>query len=428
MTGLNSVSPITRWILAVLILLSPALTRLAAQPLNPPAGGGFGLTNTLVEPVLVRGKQNGVLHPTKEERDYYVLAMARYCANIHEYPESETNYISLLADDKPVALQQTALLELANVVRLESDFPRAEAIYGQYLQHWPGDAGMLEVYLRQGQVFRDMGLPNMAFVKFYAVMTAALALTNNQLAYYKTMVLRAQVEIADTYYSLGKFKDAMDYYSRLLAQNDPELDREQVQFRLIRSLEAVNQHDEAVSQARDFLEHYPNSTEEPEVRYHLAQAYKSQNRNTEALQEVKTFLKEERDKTTNDPAVWTYWQQRVGNEIGNQLYQEGDYVKALQVYLALAQLDPSPAWQLPVRYQVGLTYEKLLQPSLAMEVYRNILTNAVHGAGANLAPGLQSLLDMASWRLNFLEWNARAEPFVHQTVATTSTNLNQNRP
>jgi tetratricopeptide (TPR) repeat protein len=242
-------------------------------------------------------------------------------------------------------------------------------------------------------------------------------------------VLQAQVEIAETHYVMGKFKDAADYYSRLLTQNDPALDRAQIQFRLIRSLEAINRHDDAANQAQDFLAHYPNSTEEPEVRYHLAQAFKGQNRNTEALQQVKIFLKEEHDKTTNNPAVWSYWQQRVGNEIGNELYQEGDYVKALQVYLALAQLDPAPAWQLPVRYQVGITYEKLLQPNLAIEVYRNILTNAAPNLGTNISPSLKSVVDMASWRLNFLEWNVRAESFNHEGVAAnTTTNLNSNQP
>jgi hypothetical protein len=143
---------------------------------------------------------------------------------------------------------------------------------------------------------------------------------------------------------------------------------------------------------------------------------------------VKLFLKDEHDKTTNDPAIWLYWQQRVGNEIGNQLYQEGAYMDALQVYLALAQLDSTPAWQLPVRYQVGLTYEKLLQPRLAKEAYRGIITNAVPNVGTNLTPSLKSVMDMASWRLKFLEWNERAEPLVHQTVATATTNLNSNQP
>jgi tetratricopeptide (TPR) repeat protein len=161
------------------------------------------------------------------------------------------------------------------------------------------------------------------------------------------------------------------------------------------------------------------------VRYHLAQAFKGQNRNTEALQQVKIFLKEEHDKTTNRPEVWAYWQQRVGNEIGNELYQEGDYVKALQVYLALAQLDPAPAWQLPVRYQIGITYEKLLQPNLAAEAYRNILTNALPVSGTNTSPSLKAVVEMANWRLNFLQWNVRAEAFNHDGAAATNLNLSQ---
>jgi tetratricopeptide (TPR) repeat protein len=427
MSKLTPVLPLARQLLAGLVVFCLALVRLGAQPLNPPAGND-SITNNLVEPQLVQIKGTNIYFPTQNERDYFYLATARYHQNTHEYAEAEKNYVNLLTEDKPEAMRQTALFELANVVRLENDFPRALSIYTQYLQRWPGDNRTPDIYLHQGQVFREMGLPNMALTKFYGVMTTALALTNNQLPYYKGLVLQAQVEIAETHYGLGEFKDAVDYYSRLLTQNDPALDREQIQFRLIRSLEAINHHEDAVRHARDFLEHYPDSAEEPEVRYHLAQAYKSQNRNTEALQEVKIFLKEEHEKTTKDPAVWSYWQQRVGNEIGNQLYEESDYVKALQVYLALAQLDPTPAWQLPVRYQVGLTYEKLLQPQLAMEAYRNILTNSTPSINTSLTPSLKSVLDMAAWRLNFLEWNARAEPFIHQTLATTSTNLNLNRP
>ena len=44
----------------------------------------------------------------------------------------------------------------------------------------------------------------------------------------------------------------------------------------------------------------------------------------------------------------------------------------------------------------------------------------------NQAPGLKSVMDMAVWRLNFLEWNARAEAFDHPVLATTATNLIQN--
>jgi tetratricopeptide (TPR) repeat protein len=412
--------------LAVLAWICLVIVPLTAQPLNPTTTTNNAATTNLSAPELVTtATTTNFSMPTKLERFNFVLSTAKFQANTRDYASAERNFIKLLAEDVPEATQQAALFELGQVVRMENDLPRAQAIYTQYLQRWPGDSRTPDVYLHQGQIFRQMGLPNLALAKFYGVMTTALSLKNNQLPYYKGLVLQAQVEIAETHYLVGKFKDAADYYARLLTQNDPALDRAQIQFRLIRSLEAINRHEDAANQAQDFLAHFPESTEEPEVRYHLAQAFKGQNRNIEALQQVKIFLKEEREKTTNNPAIWSYWQQRVGNEIGNELYQEGDYVKALQVYLALAQLDPAPAWQLPVRYQVGITYEKLLQPGLAIEAYRNILTNAAPLAATNLSPSLKAVVDMAHWRLNFLEWNVRAESFNQLTAATAiNTNLN----
>jgi tetratricopeptide (TPR) repeat protein len=433
MTGLDSTSPFLRRWSVVWAAFALVLVRLAAQPMEPSptnnaATNALALTNPIAPGMVTTSTVTSFSAPSKLERYDFILATARFQANTHAYADAEKNFVKLLAEDVPEVTRQTALLELAQVVRSENDLPRAQAIYTQYLQRWPGDSRTPEIYLRQGQVFREMGLPNMALAKFYGVMTTALSLKNDQLKDYKGLVLQAQVEIAETHYLAGQFKDAVDYYSRLLTQNDPALDRAQIQFRLIRSLEAINRHAEAAGQAQDFLAHFPESLEAAEVRYHLAQAYKGQNRNTEALQQVKIFLQEEHDKTTNNPAIWAYWQERVGNEIGNELYQEGDYVKALQVYLALSQLDPAPAWQLPVRYQVGITYEKLLQPRLAIEVYRNLLTNAVPSLGTNLTPNLKAVTEMAAWRLNFLEWNERAESFNHQAGTATSTNLSLNQP
>lgn len=429
MIRLRPALPIMRRAMTVLGALCLGVFQLAAQPLNPPATNPVAATNEAAPELVTTATTTNFTLPTKLERFDFILATARFQANTRAYADAEKNFVKLLADDVPEATQQTALFELAQAVAAQNDLPRAQAVFTQYLQRWPGDARTPDIYLHQGKLFRQMGLSNLALAKFYGVMTTALSLKNNQLPFYKGLVLQAQVEIAETHYLMGKFKDAADYYSRLLTQNDPALDRAQIQFRLIRSLEAISRHDEAANQAQDFLAHFPTSTEEPEVRYHLAQAFKGQGRNTEALQQVKIFLQEERDKTTNNPAVWSYWQQRVGNEIGNELYQEGDYVKALQVYLALAQLDPAPAWQLPVRYQVGITYEKLLQPSLAIEAYRNILTNAAPLAAASLSPSLKAVVDMAGWRLHFLEWNGRAEAFNRTAVATaTTTNLNSSQP
>jgi tetratricopeptide (TPR) repeat protein len=130
------------------------------------------------------------------------------------------------------------------------------------------------------------------------------------------------------------------------------------------------------------------------------------------LRQVLIFLREQKDKTKDHPEVWAYWQQRVGNEIGNQLYKEGDYVNALEVYLDLAQIDPAPAWRLPVDYQVGITYERLLQPQKAVETYNEILTHET-ALCTNATPGLKGMLDMARWRIGFLAWQDKAETDIH---------------
>lgn len=441
MTGANfmSLSRRTFWLACVLVRLvaaaqtnpiaSPQMTapppELALKPINeiaalltdtnPPATNAVAAAST--------NPDGPFIPPSKLDQFNYVLSLARFSASTRDYATAEKSFEKLLTADVPDEMQRTALFEMAVAVQAQNDLPRAQSIFEQYLQHWPGDARSPEVFLHQGQIFRQMGLQNFALSKFYGVMTTALSLKNDQLPYYKRLVLQAQVEIAETHFQMGRYKDAADYYTRLLTQNDPALDHEQIQFRLVRSLSAVHQHETAARQAKDFLEHYQNSPDEPEVRYHLAQALKGQGRSADALQQVMLFLQEQREKTKDRPEVWAYWQQRVGNEIGNELYQDGDYIRALQVYLALTKLDGTPAWQLPVRYQVGITYEKLLQPQLAAEAYRNI-TNTVSQLGPNLSPGLKSVVDMARWRLNFLQWQDRADQFNHAAeVSAPHTNL-----
>jgi tetratricopeptide (TPR) repeat protein len=377
-------------------------TRLPAQPSNAPG--------VLPEPVPLDASATNLVSPGQLDRFNYLLSTARFDASTRDFVQAEANYVKLLADNVPEDFQKTALFELAQNVQTQNDLPRAQSIFTQYVQRWPADERMPEIYLHQGQIFRQMGLSDLALTKFYAVMTAALALKNDELPFFKRLVLQAQVEIAETHYYVGEFNDAADYYARLLKQDDPALDHAQIQFRLIRSLGAIRQFAEAASQAQDFLARHADSAEAPEVRYELAQAFKGQGRNAEALQQVLVFLKEERSQTMDHPEVWTYWQQRVGNEIANELYQEGDYVKALEVYQTLAKLDPALPWQLPVRYQVAITYEKLLQPDEAMAAYR-VITNAAPNLGTNMSPGLQSVVEMSRWRLNFLEWQNRAQDF-----------------
>ena len=106
---------------------------------------------------------------------------------------------------------------------------------------------------------------------------------------------------------------------------------------------------------------------------------------------------------------WRYWRQKTGNQIANQLYQEGDYVNALQIYTSLATFSKAPDWQLPALYQVGLVYERLNQPQKALETYEQILHRPAGTSTNNYSPGLMALLDMARWRKGFVGWEQKAD-------------------
>jgi tetratricopeptide (TPR) repeat protein len=308
----------------------------------------------------------------------------------------------------PDVFQRTAMLELALIAQDQYQLAKALQIFAQYLARWPDDPSGPEVLLREGLIYRQMGLNQMALTKFYAVMSTALVLKSDQFDYYRRLVLQSQTEIAETYYQQGKHQDAVEFLTRLLKTDHPALNRAQVHFKLIRSLHGLEREEEAVAQSQAFLERYAGSPEQPEVRFLLALALKKQGRGAESLQQVLLLLHETQPAAVTQPQAWAYWQKRAGNEIANQFYREGSYTEAITIYEQLACLDESPPWQVPVWYQMGISYEKLEQPGQALQAYDNIL-RCEKLAGSPATPQLKTIFAMARWRKDFLDWHAKAD-------------------
>jgi tetratricopeptide (TPR) repeat protein len=316
--------------------------------------------------------------------------------------------INVLQTNAPPEFKRKALFELALATQDNNDFVKAQQVYAQYLQRYPEDRSVPEVLLRQGLLFRQMGVNTMAISKFYAVMSTALKLKLDDIEYYKNLVLEAQTEIADTYYSLGQFTESADFYIRLLKADSPALNKQQIQFKLIRSLSYLTNYNETITRAQSFLEHFPDCPDVPEVRFVLARADKTVGHNAEALKQVLLLLQSQQENARRNPELWVYWQRRAGNEIANQLYKEGDYLSALQIYQNLAALDTAPSWQAPALYQVGLVYEQLQQWEKATDTYGQILNRRGEMTGSNAPPSLSSLCEMAQWRKDYIAWLQKA--------------------
>jgi tetratricopeptide (TPR) repeat protein len=271
-----------------------------------------------------------------------------------------------------------------------------------------------------------MGVNTLAISKFYAVMSTALKLRLDNIEYYKSLVLQAQTEIADTYYIQGLFNESADFYTRLLKADSPSLNKQQIEFKLIRSLSYQTNQEDTISRSQKFLDRFPDYADVPEVRFILASAYKSVGRNSDALKQVLLLLQSQQQNARNNPELWVYWQRRAGNEIANQLYKEADYLDALQIYQNLAALDSAPAWQAPALYQVGLVYEQLQQWQKASDTYSQILARRAELTGSNAPPSLSSLCEMAQWRKDYIAWLQKARAaelgFQHRNLRPPSTN------
>jgi tetratricopeptide (TPR) repeat protein len=259
-----------------------------------------------------------------------------------------------------------------------------------------------------------MGAHQQAIAKFYQVMNHSLSLKLDRFDYYQGLVAKAQTEVADTFYLQGKYPEAVEYFNRLLKLESKSLDRASVHFKLVRSLAAMQGYDRLVGQAQSFVQLYPDNSDVGEVRFLLADALKKLGRNRESMQQVMTLLQTQQKQSESHPEVWAYWQQRTGNEIANELYKEGDYMSALEIYLGLANLNSAASWQLPVWYQIGLVYEHLKQPAKATEMYDQILKRQVEVRGNAPSQSLISLLDMAQWRRNYIQWGKQADDSVEK--------------
>ena len=72
-------------------------------------------------------------------------------------------------------------------------------------------------------------------------------------------------------------------------------------------------------------------------------------------------------------------------------------------------------------YQVGITYEKLLQPKKAIDTYNQILVQE-NTLGTNATPGLKAVFEMSRWRIGFLGWQSKAEADIHSFADSTIIN------
>ena len=318
--------------------------------------------------------------------------------------QDEPELVKFLDMEIGSTYKRRLLLTLGQIYELQNSPSREIALYEKFVTEFPNDHEVPILFLKLGCLYRDNGATKTALVKFYNVLNAALNVPLSELNEYQELSHRAQLEIAETYFSTGIYDQAAKYFGRLLRIDLDDKDRQNVFFKYAYTVFLAKDYKEAVTILRSYLNEYPDSKLTPETRYLLSEAYVRLNDARTAMRETLALLNAESTKIDSDPETWLYWKKRTGNKLANQFYQEGNYVDSITIYQAMIGLGDDPVWNWPVLYQVGLCYEKLDMKPKAMECFRKIVDDDKELSGQSDDDAtLVSIREMAQWRIDRLE-------------------------
>ncbi|OUW17186.1 MAG: hypothetical protein CBD18_05395 [Opitutales bacterium TMED158] len=299
--------------------------------------------------------------------------------------------------------KENVLWRMGQLYRDAGKYPNAIAILERLAEEYPNSRRLPLVFMELGGVYRKMGGMELAIAQYLESLNAMLNVSIDQVEKYRPLSRQVKLEIAKTHAELLDYEEAYRQYELLSRLELEPVELMRVRYRMCNLLYEMGDYHQAVPQLKDFLEAYEFSPHSPEMRYLLAKSYEQLNRKPDALREVVLILQRQSSPDTALEGDADYWKQRMGNELANEFYKQGDYRSALTIYQSLAKYNAEPVWRWPAIHQIGLCFERLGLPEKAIMAYEEIL-NLEDGALESLSPGLESMREMAKWRLEHLKW------------------------
>lgn len=418
------------------------------------------------ENVLRRQVKKVVVDETKAWRNMVDGAVQAYerSTKAEDQLAAESVLVGIIENpDSPLETQRECLVHIAQFALDSRSHTKAQQVYSQLVNRYPLHPETPSILYRQGVLYRKIGATELALSKFHAVMSTVVSLQLKDISTYRSLVLLAQTEIADTFMMAGQFDRAADYYRRVLKLGDLDLNEAQVRLKLVKSVYELKDWKGVLAEGQQCIEKAALSSQVAEVRFLMAEANKKLGMYQEAIQQTLELLNTEQERAGKDPDNWAYWQKRTGNKLANELYEQGDYINALLIYETLFKLPGNAEWHSQALYQIGLIYERMFQPDRASAAYTEIISQSTNAApvlnnvakssaaySTNLTPsvqppsatsenkatsqtpaqpvssGLNLIREMAQWRLDNLRWDRNVNQEV-QKIFLPKASLTTNR-
>ena len=341
-----------------------------------------------------------------DPRDDALYRQVKLAVEFQEFENARKLTMEYLAKvDSPEALRKELLINLALLYYENNDLVKAIQIYEKYIQSFPNDRQLSSIYLLLGNFYREIGAYQLAISRYYSVLNSSIKINQEDLPEYKKLARKAQKSIADTHYQKEEYSDAIKFYRRLNRLNLSNDLMAEIKFKMINSYFQLKEYDRVITDAKLFIEKYPQSYFLPEAYFVISKAYYETKRSKDSINSVIKLLKTPQLMEEKNWENWEYWQKRTANQLAKEFYQQGDYLGTLKIYQTMVTLKDNPEWQWPVIYQMGLCFERLQMPPKAITAYQMILTgDSWKDMDYDMTETMSYLKEMSQWRLDNLKW------------------------
>lgn len=400
-----------RSLLSILVLLlslmGPILRAEQSEPLPPASEDRAAPDSTHTEDL-----EAAPLAQAWKAQIEELLHKARIALRLQKPELAEQFFIEALNKQMPDAQRKRILLELADVFEGLKRYAKLCSVYEKYIDLYPKDAKVGDLYFRLAEIYRSIGAPEKAIERYYNILNLSLSAKEDQFNALKESTLEAQMSIAETYLSIEKFMEAKLFFSRLKHLKLPKNKEETIDFKLAYCAYSIQDYKSALMALQEFIYNYPQSGNLPEAYSMLVDTYHSLKMPDKAQEAVKVLFS--LPQTALSSATLLFWQKKTANQLANAFYKKEDFMAALKIYQAMLSLSSAADWQWPIIYQMGLCYEKLSMYPKAQEAYSSLIvqgsvqTEATDGP-EGLTDYLKSIQDMAQWRKDHLGWMLESE-------------------
>lgn len=363
------------------------------------------LDQALNEPTEFSDPDEQIFEPISKDAAMAALQRQAWLnARTFQYPQAERQYVELLQRLTDPAEKRQAFIVLSDFYLQAREPIKALSVLDKYVKRFPDGDELPEIFIRMGLLYREQGAYQQGIDSFFSVLKLSFKIDEKEIDRYQTISDRAKFEIAETYYLMGNYQLAADFFERVrrVARN-PAVAAE---ARLKKAYADLLQrrYGVVIENLGAFANDYPDSSRLTESRFVLARAYFLAGRSEDARQEVLNIFAQD-VKADPDP-TWNQWLMITGNQLANDFYAQKDYTSAHRVYHALLSLSQKPEWRWPIILQIGLCLEGQAEALKAEEIYVELInqTASYEEASTPEADRLRQLRRQAQTRLEHLQW------------------------